>query len=312
MGKASIIIVSYNGLDTTTAPCLDSLFRETDYDDYEVIVVDNNSTDNTPNYLRDLASREPRLKLVLNQSNRGFAGGNNDGIRVASGEFLVLLNSDTLVTKGWLTNMVGALREDSAIGLVGPVSNSAGNEQTIFTRGNTLEQVIAEGMAWTSASRGDRFECQRLCFFCVATRRDVIAQIGMLDESFGIGFYEDDDYCIRARRGGYRLVCLEDVFVYHQGSASFAAMNYKTKALLKQNKRLLEAKFKIKYRYSHPRDRQFELIDSYLERLKGGEDGDALRFKIANRLRQVESLRPRGILKRFIFNSRLRAITRVV
>src|ERR1019366_4801858 len=110
-----------------TMPCLESIFSKTDYSDFEVIVVDNNSTDGTPLYLEELACREPRLKVVLNTVNRGFSGGNNDALQNAQGDIVVLLNNDTLVTGGWLTRIVETLTGDPSVGMVGPVTNSSGN-----------------------------------------------------------------------------------------------------------------------------------------------------------------------------------------
>jgi len=240
MPETSIILVTYNNLYEATVPCLDSIFRHTGNEDYEVIVVDNNSSDGSPGYLTELAGREPRLRCVLNTVNRGFAGGNNDGIRAASGTILVLLNNDTQVSEGWLAGLRASLREDGTIGLVGPVSNAVGNEQKIFTSGVTPADILSEGAAWVRHSRGDAFETERLGFFCVALRRETADTVGLLDEAFDLGFYEDDDYCLRVRKAGYRLVCREDVFVYHRGSSSFGKVPGITRELLTKNRRLLE------------------------------------------------------------------------
>lgn len=301
----SIIIISYNGLYETTAPCLQSIFEQTEYADFEVIVVDNNSSDGTQDYLKALAGNEPRLKYILNTTNRGFAGGNNDGIKMANGRFLILLNSDTMVSRGWLERIVGVLASDPAIGLAGPVSNSTGNEQTVYITGTTPEEILDEGVLWARMSRGDIVPMERLCFFCVATRRDVVDKIGLLDENYGLGFYEDDDYCLRVKNAGFRLVCCEDVFVYHRGSASFDKAPCKTRELLKKNRCLLEKKFNIRYNPRHPRDRQLDLVASYVEGLASSRDAEVLRFKINNRLQVINDMMPRGFFKRWQFRSRL-------
>ena len=117
VAECSIIIVTFNGLHDSTIPCLESIFSSTGIEDYEIVVVDNNSSDGTPAYLEELAKRESRVKPVLNASNRGFAGGNNDGIRAAGGNYFVLLNNDTQVTDGWLTKLRESLHDDHSIGL---------------------------------------------------------------------------------------------------------------------------------------------------------------------------------------------------
>jgi GT2 family glycosyltransferase len=312
MRLVSILIVTHNGLKTATIPCLESLFLETDNIDFEVVIVDNHSTDGTQRFLEELASREPRLKIVLNSTNRGFAGGNNDALRVARGDVIVLLNNDTRVTKGWLTRIVETLAKNTSIGMVGPVTNSAGNEQNIFISGTSPEKIISEGLMWKQKGLGDSFTTDKLCFFCVAFRRDLLEKIGMLDERFGLGFYEDDDYCIRVKKAGYSLKCLEDVFVYHQGSASFGSFPRQTKELLKRNKKLLESKHGVVYSQAHPRDRQLDLIESYLDRLEANGFDERIWYRVVNRLYLVKTLKPKGLLKKFRFCQRMHNVQKRV
>jgi GT2 family glycosyltransferase len=308
MPQTSIILATYNNLYETTIPCLDSIIRHTGDEDYEVIVVDNNSSDGTPTYLTERARREPRLRCVLNTVNRGFAGGNNDGIRAASGSVLVLLNNDTQVSEGWLTGLRTSLQQDGSIGLVGPVSNAVGNEQKIFTSGDTPTEILSEGAAWVRHSRGDAFETERLGFFCVALRRETADTVGLLDEAFDLGFYEDDDYCLRMLKAGYKLICREDIFVYHRGSSSFGKTPRKTKELLKKNRRRLERKFSMRYSPRHPRDRQLDLVESYLNEGERTRSPESRRFKTENRMRIIKELMPRGLLKRWRFERRLRHV----
>ena len=306
--KVSIIIVTYNGLQRATIPCLERLFCETDNSDYEVIVVDNNSTDGTSLYLQELACREPRLKVVLNSINRGFSGGNNDALQNAQGDIIVLLNNDTLVTKGWLTRIVDTLTGDPSVGMVGPVTNSAGNEQNIFITASSAEEILSEGILWTQKGSKDCFATEKLCFFCVAFRRNLLEAVGMLDEAFGLGFYEDDDYCIRVKKAGYSLKCLEDVFVFHQGGATFNSFPRKTRELLKRNKRLLESKHGITYFQAHPRDRQLDLIESYLDRLEANGFDESIWYRVVNRFNLAKTLQPKGILKKLRFFRRMRHV----
>jgi GT2 family glycosyltransferase len=252
------------------------------------------------------------MRCVLNTVNRGFAGGNNDGIRAASGSVLLLLNNDTWVSEGWLTGLSASLREDCSIGLVGPVSNAVGNEQKIFTGGGAPAEILAEGAAWVRHSRGDTFETERLGFFCVALRRETADTVGLLDEAFDLGFYEDDDYCLRVRKAGYRLVCREDVFVYHRGSSSFGKTPRKTRELLKKNHRLLERKFGMRYSPRHPRDRQLDLVESYLAEGGHSRSQESRRFKIENRMRVIREMMPRGFLKRWRFERRLRHVSSIL
>ena len=220
----SIIVLAYNNLNDTTKPCVESVIKNTPEDSYELIVVDNGSSDNTPEFLRRLARDNNNVRLHLNSTNKGYAAGNNDGIKIARGEYLVLLNSDTLVTPGWLDSLLSPLKVSKNIALVGPVTNSCGNEQQIDlpTLGeNNFESVSA---GYVKNQRGQQFETFKLGFFFVAMPSWLVDRIGLLDEAFGIGMFEDDDYCLRAKKAGLKLLVVEDSFVYHKGSVSFSQL----------------------------------------------------------------------------------------
>ena len=109
-------------------------------------------------------------------------------------------------------------------------------------------------------------------------------------------------------KAGYRLVCREDVFVYHRGSASFGKNPKTTVKLLKKNKLLLEKTFGIKYSPQHPRERQLYLVESYIKRLGGDTNSSDLHYKIENRMRMLNNLMPRGFIKHFGFMQRLKTV----
>lgn len=222
--QASIVVLTYNGCDVLTRPCIESLLKNTHAGTYELILVDNASSDATPKYLQQIASLHPFVKLCLNSDNKGYAGGNNDGLRLATGRYVILLNNDTLVGPGWLEPMLQRLDANPEIGLVGPVTNSAGNEQRVDLAGLNEQNFVEIANQYTLEQKGRWFETEKLGFFCVAGRREVFEQVGLLDEGFGLGMFEDDDYCVRVRQAGYKLAVVEDSFVYHKGSMSFKTL----------------------------------------------------------------------------------------
>jgi len=246
-GKAAIIIVSYNNLDYLKA-CLDSLWVKTRYPNYEVIVVDNGSQPDVITYLNDCAKREPRLKLVLNGENLGFAAANNIGVRAAGQcEYLVLLNNDTIVTQGWLGKMIRLL-DQSDVGLAGPVTNNIGNEARINVDYKRVEDMDAFAARYAKEHSGECSDITVLAMFCVGLRKEVFDRIGKLDERFGIGMFEDDDYSMRVREAGYRVVLAEDIFIHHWGGASFKKLNRQSyQNLFEENLQKFEVKWGRKW-----------------------------------------------------------------
>lgn len=240
--SASIVVLTYNNLELTRA-CLDSLARFTDPQLCETIVVDNASTDGTQDFLQRWAAGGHGRRLILNENNRGFAAGNNQGLAVAQGDYLVLLNNDTEVTQGWLTTLMNHLRSNSDIGIVGPVTDNIGNEARIALRYTSVEEMQGKARSYTLAHMGERLPIRTLAFFCVMIPREVYQRVGPLDESYGLGFFEDDDYCRRIERAGWRIACAEDVFVRHHLSASFGKLGKGRRDLLERNRKIYEAKW---------------------------------------------------------------------
>jgi GT2 family glycosyltransferase len=240
---ASIIIVTYNNLSLTRL-CLESLLRNTDYPRYEIIVVDNHSLDDTAGFLHFMERSYPHLRVIYNEENRGFAAANNQGLALAKGERLILLNNDTIVPPGWLERLLRHLNE-TTVGLVGPVTNFVGNEAKVMVDYETWHEMekFARYHCWQHD--GQSAEIHMLAMFCLAMRRDVYEKIGPLDEQFGIGMFEDDDYAMRARAAGLQVICAADVFVHHFGQASFSKLidtgDYDP--LFSRNRALYEAKW---------------------------------------------------------------------
>jgi GT2 family glycosyltransferase len=242
----SIIIVTFNNLSLNRL-CLQTLYAYTDWPNFEVIVVDNGSTDGTREYLKEAERQFSQLRVVFNGANLGFARANNIGLQKARGEYLVLLNNDTVVVQGWLSALIRHLVADQTIGLIGPVTNETGNEAKVPVGYQQLDEMPAWAMEFTRAHDAYTFDIPMLAMFCVAMRRATFAEIGPLDEQFGIGMFEDDDYSLRMKMGGYRVVCAADAFVHHFGCASFNKLMESDayQRLFTENRQRYEAKWKI-------------------------------------------------------------------
>ena len=222
--RGSIIVVTWNALEHTQR-CVASLLRHTD-PRHEIVLVDNGSTDGSVDWLEELGSAEPRAKVIINGANLGFAGGNNVGLAAADGDFMLLLNSDTVVTPGWLDRLLRPAVADERVGLVGPVTNNITGVQRLAEVGydtRTLEGLDAFAAEHARRNEGRADQAMWIVGFCLLVRRDVVERLGGLDEIFGQGNYEDTDYCLRAFLAGYRCVVAHDCFIHHVGSASFDA-----------------------------------------------------------------------------------------
>jgi O-antigen biosynthesis protein len=206
-------------------------------------VVDNASTDGTPEKLRALERHDDRLRVVLNDTNLGFAAGNNVGMRLARGEYLVLANNDIVFTRGWVRDLIRPMQLDPRIALVGPLTNNTGNEQKVSAVYDTMPEMQEWARQFARGRLRRTLPTDSLAFFCVALRRRLIDEIGVLDEAYGIGFFEDDDYCRRVAQAGHKLVIADDVFVHHHHSASFDTLGGKANELMARNKALFEERW---------------------------------------------------------------------
>ncbi|MDR1702194.1 MAG: glycosyltransferase [Sporomusaceae bacterium] len=218
MKKTSIIILTYNQLDYTKI-CLESIKLYTQ-GDYEIIVVDNASSDGTAEWLKG----QKEIITIFNTENKGFPAGCNQGILRAEGEVIVLLNNDTIVTPHWLDNLVACLESSADIGAAGPATNANSYYQYVDV---DYEQFDFQGLVAFAAKNnrshaGVRKERLKLTGFCLAVKKEVIAKIGLLDEIFSPGYAEDDDFCVRMIQAGYKIMFCADSFVHHFGKVSFA------------------------------------------------------------------------------------------
>ncbi|MBP3957826.1 glycosyltransferase [Gemmata sp. G18] len=239
----SLVVLCCNELEVTRL-CVASVLAHTRAP-YELILVDNGSTDGTPAYLDALVGvpGPARVVVVHNPENRGYPAGVNQGLGAARGAFLVLLNNDVVVTPGWLDRLVRCATAGARPGLAGAVTNYAPPPQLVEPGYADLTGLDAFAAARATAFAGRTLDVPRLTGFCLLVPRLVFEHIGRLDEGFGLGFFDDDDLCLRARRAGFGLAVALDCYVHHFGSTTFRGLGVDTGKQLTENLALYRAKW---------------------------------------------------------------------
>ncbi len=247
----SIIVLTWNALEYTQL-CAASLLKHTD-SRHEIIFVDNGSNADTVDYLLEMEKTHSQIKVILNGKNLGFAAGNNVGMAAARGQHVCLINSDTVVTAGWLENMISHLHTQPGAGLVGPLTNSITGPQKLDSVSydqNTCEAMDSFAHTLTEKLKGQSQKLMWVVGFCVLIRGELLERLGGLDESFGQGNYEDTDYCLRAFVAGYDSIIAADSFVHHFGSRSFVEGKVDYSTLLDQTHEIFRRKWNLSVGHS--------------------------------------------------------------
>lgn len=241
--KISIVLLSYNSPKVLNKS-IKSILNRSIYPNFELIIVDNNSNKETVDVLNKYKNN-PKIKLIFNKKNYGFAKGNNIGLKKSKGEYIILLNNDIIITPGWISRLIFHIKKDK-VGLVGPVTNSIGNEAKINIRYKSENEADIENKAreYTSLHWGETLEVNNIAAFCWIMSQKTYKQIGDLDERFGIGMFEDDDYCTRVKKNNQKILISDDVFIHHYGGLSFKKIkNKKYLELFRKNKIKYEKKW---------------------------------------------------------------------
>lgn len=211
MNRTDIIVITYNAKEALGA-CLDSIRRCTRPDSYTLTVVDNRSTDGTPDYLKSLKG----LDVITTTANRGFSYAANIALRKTTGRYVALLDDDVAVSRGWLETLLSCAKHKKNVGIVGPKTVTP--DGRIFSADSLIRRM--SGLADGEIDRGQRDyvkECDAIPGPCWLVRRSVVRDAGYFDEKFFPCHHEDLDYCLRARLAGYRIVYCGAATVVHRG-----------------------------------------------------------------------------------------------
>lgn len=303
----SLIVLGYTNFAQTTQPCLESLKPWFADPELEFIVVDNGSPDGSAKKTAAWCALYPQIKSCLSERNLGFAGGMNWGAAKAWGQWLLLVNNDTIFPEGALDALKRVIRDAPAnVAMLGPVTNAAGNGQRLWRPAADHTQWLKIGKRLNETPTGALMSAYRCDFFCIAIRTDAWRQLKGLDEAFGHGYYEDFDFSLRLRKAGYGQMITEDVFILHQGSATFKG-NATARALMKKNKKLLQSKHPDA-RFEHTRLGNLAVLERYCEIETARHWTSALEERRQLRIDALVGDAPRSWLKRFLWLRRVASL----
>jgi len=242
-GKVFIILVNYNGADDTIE-CINSI-KKISYSNYEIIVVDNCSTDNSVSVLENF-SLEADFTLIKSDKNEGFSAGNNIGIKEVikkDFDYILLLNNDTLVSPDFLDKLINGFDCSSKCGVTISKIYYEKDRDLLWYDGGSLSLKTARTKHWHYHQK-DTYEVrqpQRVSFAtgcCMCLSKKLIENVGFLDEDYFL-YEEDADYCCRILAAGYDIYYIPDSVIYHKVSSSTGKSSPLSQYYAVRNKYLL-------------------------------------------------------------------------
>lgn len=232
--RIDIIIPTYGKEDFTVA-CLGSIVENTDPDSYRILWIDNGSSEDSRDYVRDyLEACTIPYRAILNEVNLGFIKATNQGIATSQGD-VVLLNNDTEVPDGWLEVLAKGHR-DAGYSIVGPLAQEGIESWQSLGNARNILPIKLPAPGYFPVVRG------MVAFFCAFFSRKMIEDIGYLSECFGMGFGDDDEYCARALHHGYKIGLATNLIVTHHHRTTFKDAFPQYTDMQRKNMALFEAR----------------------------------------------------------------------
>lgn len=248
MQQISVIIPVYNALEDVKN-LLASLEKNFSFNLGQVILINDCSNKETSDFLSIFCQKNTKFRLIINEENLGFVKTCNKGLRIANSEIVVLLNSDTIVPKNFAEKIIKCFKSDKNIGLASPISSSSNAYYINLREGVSIEEMNTRLEARHKRKYPMLPEAEGFCF-CI--RKEVITSQGYLDEIYGKGYHEEVDYSYRALTNGWKIVLIEDLYVYHKSMASFG--NEQREKQLEKNNNVFYSRwegFRQKYKEKH-------------------------------------------------------------
>lgn len=233
--KISIIIPIYNAIEEVKK-LLTSILQNINFEITEVILVNDSSNENTTNFLKDFISINKNFIYLRNEENLGFVQTCNKGMSVATGDILVLLNSDTEIPYDFSEKIIKCFNHDKKIGVASPIATSSLKHFIILPEKYDIESVNKLLDKKHNPKYPEIFACEGFCF-CI--RKEVVSRQGGLDTVYGKGYCEEVDFALRAKTNGWKNVLIDNLYVYHRAHTSFSDKQ-RNELFEKNNKIFLE------------------------------------------------------------------------
>ena len=278
-----IIVLTWNQKEIIKS-FVESLLRTT-YLPSQLIIIDNASIDGTREYLESLRSTDQfKVKIILNNENRGFVGGMNQGLTVSSAPYVCLANNDLIFTKGWLSEIISIFEKHPKVGVLNPHSNNLGANPP---KGVSLEEFAQQLKARYT---GVFVEMPFCIGFCMVIKREVIEKIGGLSEEFHPMFFEDTDYSMKAKSAGYLIGVAKGSYVWHQEHASFKQWPKEKEEVFAKSREKFTKKWGKILRVAWIVEDFKELLDNLDRGINLAREGNFVRFFVKNLHKEREAI----------------------
>ena len=219
--RVAVIILNYNN-PTDTISCLQNI-REIDYDNFQTIIIDNHSTDDSVSRIKDALL--PSELFIKGPINKGYAAGNNLGIKKMQNQgtdYFCILNNDVEVSPNFLDILVTKMTENPNLGIVGPKICDFDNRDLVQATGSIVDMNFGRATELNKNQpvrevASEVISCDYVGGACMVVRSKVIEQVGLIPEDYFL-FYEENEWCAKVKQAGYQIACVTDATVYHKGS----------------------------------------------------------------------------------------------
>jgi len=269
--ECDIIAVTWNQKEIIKS-FIDSFLESTSLR-CRLIIVDNASADGTREYLLSLKdTKNCEFKVMLNEDNKGFVRGINQGIAISTAPYVCWANDDLIFCPGWLEEILSILMKNPAIGVVSPNSNNLGVHVPVGISMHAFAARLREEY------KGVFVEMSFCVGFCLVVRREVIDKVGGFSEEFAPLFFEDTDYSMKAQKAGYRIGFAKAAYVWHKEHASVQRIAKSKEEIFSRNRELFHRKWGKILRIAWIEDNYQDLLNDITEAIKLARGGNFITF----------------------------------